>query len=88
LRVPIGFNRSRHGECGYCEPARKRGRIPVIASASASEREAIQGGRVPAVDSGLLRRLRRLAMTVPHSRHCERERKRARSNPELGSATR
>src|SRR5579885_2305742 len=58
--------------------------LTVIASASVSEREAIQDGRASAVDSGLLRRLRRLAMTVETPpRHCERERERARSNPEV-----
>jgi hypothetical protein len=94
---------------GHCE---REGHFTVIATArvtspslrarGASAGEAIQDGRVPAVDSGLLRRLRRLAMTVDIAvpqppahdsryappRHCERERKRARSNPESDRATR
>src|SRR5579884_378459 len=67
--------------------------MPVVRSTSwrarAKRGRSNPEGRFPAVDSGLLRRLRRLAMTVPHYSPSLRARaKRARSNPESGRATR
>src|SRR5579884_4218362 len=60
----------------HCEPER-------------SEGEAIQSGRASAVDSGLLRRLRRLATTVETPpRHCERERRASAKQSRNGAATR